>query len=170
MSSALRPATWLILAALISATALAFVHALEANGYIPCELCLRQRVVYWTGIAIAAAGLLLGRLAPVWTRVAVVAVGAAFLAGAGLAAYHAGVEWKWWPGPTTCTGTNAKVAVGAAQVADIFSSKTRLHMVRCDEAAIRFGGLSLSGWNALGSAALAIISLAVAARAARRPA
>ena len=134
MTTLLRPAGWLLCAALISAGALAFVHILQSQGYIPCELCLRQREVYWTALAIALAGLpppLLRRRisserSPVFatfTRIACVALGVCFLVGAGVAAYHAGVEWKWWPGPTSCTVSGAKTAVGAAQVADIFSGK-----------------------------------------------
>ena len=69
--------------------------------------------------------------------VGVVAVGVAFAVGAVLAAYHAGVEWKWWPGPTACTGS-ARGAVSAASV--LASLDVKQHMVRCDEAALQDRG------------------------------
>ena len=46
----------------------------------------------------------------------------------------------------------------------MFSGRRPLHVVRCDEAAFRVLGLSLAGWNALLSAALAVLSLGAALR------
>ena len=157
-----RQTLWLVATAAISIAALAVVHALQSfGGYLPCELCLRQREVYWTALAIALAALAIGRVRRVAIPVGVVAVGVAFAVGAVLAAYHAGVEWKWWPGPTACTGA-ARGTVSAASV--LASLDVKQHMVRCDEAALRIAGVSLSGWNALASAALSITSFLVLRR------
>ena len=157
--------TWCLLGALISLAALTVVHALETFGhYLPCELCLRQREVYWTAFGIGGVAWIVSARRPSLARVGCVALAIAFAVGAGVAAYHAGVEWKWWPGPTACTGTASAGGVSAAAVADIFSGKTKLHMVRCDDAAFRIAGLSLSGWNALASTGLAAISLAALRR------
>ena len=157
-----RQTLWLVATAAIAIAALAVVHALESfGGYLPCELCLRQREVYWTALGVAAASLAIGRVRRVAIPVGVVAVGVAFAVGAVLAAYHAGVEWKWWPGPTACTGS-ARGAVSAASV--LASLDVKQHMVRCDEAALRIAGVSLSGWNALASAALSITSFLVLRR------
>lgn len=156
-----RPSTWLLIAAAAAAALLAAVHLLErVGGYPPCELCLRQREVLWTVLAVGMTGAGLGRWRPVLARVAVVAVAVAFVVGVAVAGYHAGVEWRWWPGPTTCSGRPAG-SVGAADVAAIFSGAKTVHVVRCDEAALRIAGLSLAGWNVLASAALALASLAV---------
>jgi disulfide bond formation protein DsbB len=84
-----------------------------------------------------------------------------FDANAGIALYHAGVEWQFWQGPTTCSG-NAPVAVG-----DIMSALKTAHVPRCDEAAWRLFGLSMAGWNALIALALAAIA-ALGAIPARR--
>ncbi len=156
-----RQTLWLAIAAAVSVAALATVHGLEAMGYLPCELCLRQREVYWTALAVALAALALGRVRAVVVPVGVVAVGIAFAVGAAVAGYHAGVEWKWWPGPTACTG-HASARVSAASV--LASLDVKQHMVRCDEAALRIAGLSLSGWNALLSAALSLVSFATLRR------
>ena len=163
-----RPTTWLLISAVVAVAMLVAVHLLESvGGYPPCELCLRQREAVWTVLGVSLAGRALAVWRPVIARVAVVAVAAAFAVGAGVAAYHAGVEWGWWPGPGACTG-RAAGPVGAADVAAVLSGAKVVHLVRCDEAAFRIAGLSLAGWNALLSAALALVSLATLARRRRR--
>lgn len=165
-----RPSAWLAVCAWTAAALLFTVHALESwGGYPPCELCLHEREVVWTAFWAALAGLAPAVALPrarwphTWGRVALVAVAAAFAVGAALASYHAGVEWRWWPGPTACSGGHAG-PVSAADVRAVLSGARTVHMVRCDEAAFRIAGLSLAGWNALLSAALALASLAVLAR------
>ena len=61
------------------------------------------------------------------------------------AAYHAGVEWHWWAGPTDCTGPLTDLRAGGSLLNQLQS----IHVVRCDEAAWRFLGISLAGYNAL---------------------
>lgn len=170
MRALLRPAAWLAVCAAAAAALLFAVHALETwGGYPPCELCLREREVVWTAFWASLAGLAPGVLSPrarwtgPWARAGIVAVGAAFAVGAVLAAHHAGVEWRWWPGPAACTGGRAG-PVSAADVRAVLSGARTVHMVRCDEAAFRVAGLSLAGWNVLASAALACGSLAVLVR------
>src|SRR6266853_1544465 len=78
----------------------------------------------------------------------------AMLFNSGLALFHAGVEWKWWPGPQECSGPLTDLSAGG----DLLSSLTNLTIVRCDEAAWRFLGLSLAGYDVLISLALAAIA------------
>ena len=166
-SAALRPTRWLDAAAVVSILTLAGVHVVERMGWPPCELCLHQREVYWTALAVAVGGRL---LAAVWTlapRVACVALGVAFAAGTVLAAYHAGVEWRWWPGPSACTG-HAHAKLSAASVGALFDGGAKLHVVPCDQAAFRVLGVSMAGWNALLSAALSAVSFAVPFRSRSR--
>ena len=63
--------------------------------------------------------------------------------------YHAGVEWKWWPGPGECSGA-FELQWGEGGVVDT-------PIIRCDEASWRFLGLSFAGWNAVVSALLALV-------------
>ena len=65
--------------------------------------------------------------------------------------YHSGVEWKWWPGPVTCTA-QAGFSGGLPDL-----SKPA---VLCDTPAIRIFGLSLAGWNAVISLGLALLAMA----------
>jgi disulfide bond formation protein DsbB len=132
-------------------------------GYLPCELCLQQRIPYYVAIPLAvivAAGALAG-----WPRRLLVAglvvIALTMLVGAGLGVYHSGVEWKWWAGPTACGGTLGDL--GSA--GDLLSRVQTTRVIRCDEAAWRFLGLSLAGYNVLISLALAAIAVMGARKA-----
>ena len=54
--------------------------------------------------------------------------------------------------------------VSGKDVADLLSGKTKVHMVRCDEAAVRWFGISMAGWNALVSLGATVGSAVAAAR------
>jgi disulfide bond formation protein DsbB len=132
-------------------------------GYRPCPLCLEQRVAYYVAIPLAAMillGLSVNSSCKVLT-LALVAIAAAMLWNAGLGVYHSGVEWQWWPGPQDCSGATPDFSAGGSLLDQI----NRTRVVRCDEAAWRFLGLSLAGYNVLISLALAAIALWGAAAA-----
>lgn len=122
------------------------------GGLVPCALCLEQRVPYYWGLPVLAAVLVLWNRLPlaVW-YLAMAIVAALFVWGAYLGVYHAGVEWGFWPGPTSCTG------VGDAVSFDALSNLNAARVMPCDEVQFRFLGLSLAGYNALISAAVAVL-------------
>lgn len=136
-------------------------------GLAPCPLCLEQRWPYYIGIPVAAATALAARRGAPRGLVAagLAAVGLIFLYGAGLATYHAGVEWKWWLGPQACAGAPPAAAGG-----NLLQQLQTVTLVRCDEIPWQFLGLSLAGWNALISAGLAAVALIAAAASVRTPA
>ena len=118
-------------------------------GYDPCHLCLLQRWPYYFAIPFS---LLLSMSAgknPKGARRGLYILALVMLGSAIFGAYHAGVEWKWWEGPDTCSGD---ISGGLPDLSKV--------VVACNEAAIRIFGLSLAGWNAIISAALAIVALA----------
>jgi disulfide bond formation protein DsbB len=132
-------------------------------GLKPCPLCFEQRYAYYFGVPLAVL-VVLGDQFGASRKVliaALIAIAAGMLWNAGLGVYHAGIEWQWWAGPRECSGTGASVgpAGGLAKQLESFS------VVRCDEAAWRFLGLSLAGYNALISLALAAIAAHAAAKA-----
>jgi disulfide bond formation protein DsbB len=89
-----------------------------------------------------------------------VLIGLVFLYGAGLAAFHAGVEWKFWPGPEICAG-----GAGGFQPRDLNAAlEGPQRVIRCDEAPWRLLGLSMASYNALISLGLAALSLLAALR------
>ena len=84
----------------------------------------------------------------------------------GLATYHAGVEWKFWQGPTDCSGPIDKIG----SVGNMLNQLQRISLVRCDEAAWSFLGISLSGYDVLVSLFLALVAAWGAKAAYARPA
>jgi disulfide bond formation protein DsbB len=125
-------------------------------GVAPCDLCLLQRKVYYTGIPLALiVAFVVSREPP--RSVAIGGLGllaAVMLVGAAIAVYHSGVEWKFWPGPQDCTGDLADFG-GAGGILDKME-KTRL--VRCD-VATRFLGVSLANTNIVISLVLAAVAV-----------
>ncbi|MET3666375.1 disulfide bond formation protein B [Caulobacter sp. 1776] len=150
---------WPLVAFLSSALMLAIAHGFETFGHLaPCHLCLKAREVYWVAGAVGLVGFglqhtpLASRLrAPVNLLLAAI-----FLYGAGLAVFHAGVEWKWWPGPTTCTGAGV---ASATDLSAMLNGTMKIKPPMCDKAAWVFLGLSMAGWNALVSLKLAVWSV-----------
>jgi disulfide bond formation protein DsbB len=129
---------------------------------LPCELCLKQRYAYYFVIV---AGGLLGLAAwrgasGLWIAVGLVALALATLANAGLGAYHAGVEWGFWQGPTTCSGP----LVNLGTAANLLEQLNKVKVVRCDEVQWRFLGLSLAGYNVLISLLMTALALAGVSR------
>lgn len=133
------------------------------GGLTPCELCLEQRLAYYWGLPVLALVLLLwNRLPlPVW-YVAMALATAIFAWGTYMGAFHAGVEWGFWPGPTACTG------LGESLSFDQLDAMTPV--IGCDVVQFRFLGISLAGYNALislGIVALLVVAMIFQAR--RRP-
>ena len=115
----------------------------EYYGYAPCELCLKQRFAYYAAVPLSLLFLLISQNNPRFLRSGLILLGLIMLASFIFGVYHAGVEWKFWQGPTTCTGGGAF----AGGLPDLTKKA-----VMCDQPAIRILGLSLAGWNAVVSA------------------
>jgi disulfide bond formation protein DsbB len=164
LRSSLDAKSWLVIAALSSLTLLVGAHAFETFGrYEPCELCYRQRDIHWAAFWVSGLAFAVTSVRPSVARIACGAVAVIFLCSTVLATYHTGVEWKWWPGPASCTGGHFK-AVSAADMASLLNGTS--HVVACDDAAWRMFGVSMAGYNALISALIAALSVVVAWRGA----
>lgn len=152
---------WPLVAALASALMLAIAHAFETFGHLaPCTLCLKAREVYWVALTVGLVGFAAQTfLKDDWARrLASVLLAAIFLFGVGVAIYHAGAEWKFWPGPKTC----ASGAIQQLTSLDAVLKGDRIKAPACDEAAWVFLGLSMAGWNGLISLKLTVFSLMAA--------
>ncbi len=130
------------------------------GGLDPCVLCVYQR---WPWVAVAmlgaAAVFLGGNRAIMGLSVLVL------LAGAGIAAYHVGVEQHWWAGTAECGGQT-----GAAQsVADLKRQLLATEVTRCDEVAWSLLGISMAGYNMILSAGLAVVLVLSLIHSRRRP-
>lgn len=122
----------------------------------PCPLCLEQRYAYYLAVPLAlVVAFAAARGAPRQVALAGLAILALVaLANAGLGAYHSGVEWKFWQGPTDCSGP----VVDLGSAGTLLQRLDTVKVIRCDEVQWRFLGLSLAGYNVLISLLMAAIA------------
>ncbi len=158
MSYLSNPQSNALLLALASAAILAAAWGFELiGGYSPCPLCLMQRYAYYLAVPAGLAAYLLysssKATAVTWI---LAAIGIAFLANMVFGAYHSGVEWGWWEGPSTCA--SGGTADFAADPSDLLNRLQSDRVVRCDEAPWRMFGISFAGYNAIFSLGLAILA------------
>jgi disulfide bond formation protein DsbB len=138
------------------------------GGLVPCELCLGERMPYYWGLPILALVLLLwNRLPRTVLTLGLLIVAAIFVWSIYLGAYHAGVEYKFWAGPSACTSEGG--GLDLSQLSNLNAVKS----VPCDVVQWRDPvlKLSLAGYNALLSlviVALLGVALANGRRQSRR--
>jgi disulfide bond formation protein DsbB len=135
-------------------------------GIVPCPLCLEQRYAYYLAIPLAVlVAIAAARDAPRAVLIGgLLLLSLAALGNAGLGAYHAGVEWGWWQGPTDCSGPVGNLGSAGSLLERLNTVK----VIRCDEVQWRFLGLSLAGYNVLISLLMAAVALWGIERTARR--
>lgn len=147
--------------------ALAFAAPLFARGsegwfgLAPCELCLWQRWPYWVAGGLAVLGAVAVRR-PGARRWALSLAGLAAATSAGIAAFHLGVEFGWWPSPLA--GCQAAGVGGGASVDDLLRSLAPAPNKPCDQPAYLIAGLPLSmaGMNLIYGAGLATLAWTLA--------
>jgi disulfide bond formation protein DsbB len=149
LANLLEPSRASLLLALASAAILLAALALQyLGGLPPCPLCIWQR---WPYVAVIALGLIGWR----WRPRAMLGVAAlVLLGGAGIAAYHVGIEQGWWALPAGC------VAGGTAQSVEELKRMLAEAPPACDQVGFTFLGLSLAGWNLVASLAMAAAATA----------
>ncbi len=129
------------------------------GGYLPCPLCLQQRMAYYAVIPLAGLAIVLARRSAGPAALILILCALAMIANAGIGIYQAGAEWGFWPGPQACAGGGGL----SGGLPDLDNAV----VVRCDEAQLRILGLSFAGWNVVISltiATLAIIGARLASR------
>ncbi len=116
-------------------------------GLVPCELCYWQRWPHEVAIVLALFSLpfLANRAGQVFIFLSAVAIA---VSGA-IGIFHAGIEYGWWEGLTSCTATGGF---------DIMSADVT-PIIRCDEVHWQMFGISLAGFNAIFSFAGAALVL-----------
>jgi disulfide bond formation protein DsbB len=119
------------------------------GGLSPCELCLLERSPWWVAIAVAAAAWVIGGRLTLSVPATLLAL--VFLASAGIAFFHVGVEQHWFAGPTACTASGTAATSVDALRAQLIGK----HPVLCDQVQWSLFGISLAGWNLLASIAMA---------------
>jgi disulfide bond formation protein DsbB len=122
-------------------------------GLHPCEMCYWQRWPHEAAILLALLALILRRNDKAMRALTLLAAVAIAISGV-IGIFHAGVEYGFWEGITTCaTGTSGPVTLDSIMNAPL---------IRCDTAQWTLFGISLAGFNAifsLGAAALVLTLL-----------
>ena len=158
---------WTAFALAASLAMLAGAHAFEKfGGLAPCNLCLKQREVYWGAVAVAGVATLwavVSRASRGTPRVASFLLGVIFITGAATAVFHMGGEYGWWTLPASCMGTGEAADLSSLKALALGDGPVTA-LPSCGDVAWSFLGLSMAGWNALVSAGLAVFSLLAAKR------
>jgi len=120
----------------------------------PCILCLYQRIPYAVAGVLALLALLTPRQRKDGAMVLmVIAAGAAFTIGAGIAFYHVGVEQHWWVSAAACGGGGAAAPESVDQLRQLLMAAKPVKA--CDEIEWTLFGLSMATYNVAVSFALA---------------
>lgn len=158
---------WTAFALLASLAMLGAAHAFERfMGLAPCNLCLKQREVYWAAAAIALVATiwhLVSRGSRGTPRIAAFLLFAVFLTGAITAGFHMGGENQWWELPAACAG-GADVSGLDALRSFALGEGSQTRPAMCDAVVWDFLGVSMAGWNMVVSALLALFSILAAKR------
>lgn len=123
------------------------------GGLHPCHLCLEQRWPHFVAIAFGAMALISGPASLMGRGLIAIAASAIATSGA-IGIFHVGVEMGLWEYVSPCTS-------GLSGEGSAIDKIMTAPLIRCDEVAFRFLGISMAGWNAIVSiaSALTIISL-----------
>lgn len=130
----------------------------------PCEMCMWQRYPHIAAAIVGIGGyaFLRMKLLPASAAAPIAMLTLLLIAVSGaIGVFHAGVEWQWWKGLQACTGSAFQSSGGPLDL--------NAPVVRCDRAAWRLFGISLAGYNALLSFAIAGGGLVLLARSKRAP-
>ncbi len=161
-SLSLRQASLMVLAA--SAAILLAAFAFQyIGGLQPCILCWWQRYPYMVTIVVALIAVALAPARPPVARALLGFCAIVFLVGAGIAAFHVGVEQHWWQGTAEC-GANFGPA---GSIDELRRRLLAQDVVRCDAIAWSLFGISMAGYNFLLSLALAVFAIHAARSAPR---
>jgi disulfide bond formation protein DsbB len=160
-------AAWTVFLAALATIAGAWGFELIGH-YLPCHLCLAERIPYYIGVPVAlltVIAAMTGR--EQLTRLLLLVVAGIFIWSAYKGVYHAGVEWDWWAGPSDCAAGAG--ALSNRQVGNLLDQLNGGNtIVSCTDAAWRFPnaewGLSFAGWNAVISMGIVVAALFGASR------
>jgi disulfide bond formation protein DsbB len=112
------------------------------GGLFPCEMCHWQRWPHYAAIALALIACLIPER-PFGRVLVGMAVAAIFASGL-IGVFHAGVEYRFWPGITRCS---APPSGGSS--ADLLTQIMATPMIQCDVPQWTLFGISLAGFNAI---------------------
>ncbi|MDX2142155.1 MAG: disulfide bond formation protein B [Rhodospirillaceae bacterium] len=149
--TALRTDTAVVLSIAVASAGALGLALVSQYGFDlwPCLLCYYQRAPYGAALVLALLALMPAVDAPS-RRLIVGLCAVLFALNAGIAFYHVGVEEKWWLGPAECIGQAQDFSPD-----DLLAAVNQAGRTGCEEAAFRFIGISMAGYNVIACALLA---------------
>ncbi len=132
-------------------------------GYHPCDLCWLQRYPY---MAIIALTIIAGSVGFGNNKLVLGLCALGFFTTSGLGFYHMGVEQKWWQSFMQCSGAFDS----NLSTAELLEAIKDTPLVRCDEIAWSFLGLSMAAWNGVIALVLGLFMLYAMTHASKTPA
>lgn len=148
------PATAATLAGLL--TLLAALISEYGFGYRPCDMCWWQRYPYMVA---PVALLLFHFFGQREGRLSLFVLAAIFWTNALMAAFHVGVEQRWWDGITSCAANDF-----SGSVEDMLAQIKNTALVRCDEIQFQLFGISMAGYNFIIAFGLGLFCLIIGLR------
>jgi disulfide bond formation protein DsbB len=157
----LRSISGIVLVGSIAALAVALASQ-YIGGLQPCQLCIWQRWGFVAAILLALVTMFMpARLRPFGAVLASLAL----IATAGIALFHAGVEYHWWRGLASCTSNLDTSQSLSALTQQLLATP----VIPCDRAAWSLFGISMAGYDFFYAGALGLICLRAALRLMGRP-
>lgn len=154
---------WPFIALVACAATIATAYAVELFlHFAPCQMCYWQRYVYYAAGGVALLGIVANwrGARPQLMSGLCLLLGLIFAAGAFIATWHSLVEWKLVPALDGCIANR-----GAQISSNLWEQLDRpIAVASCDKAPFHILGLSMAGWNAVASVALAAASFFAATR------
>ena len=135
---------------IVSVCVVIFVHYLEYIGFTPCQLCIYQRWPWYLIIFLSLISIFYDKKIYPYNKFIIFLF---FVGSTAYAGWHAGIEWAFWEGPSTCTTGTNKIDSHDNLLENIQSIQS---FVPCNEASFRFFGISLAGYNFISSLIMSI--------------
>jgi len=126
---------------LISIVVLISVHVIEFWGFEACDLCLKQRWAWYLTLIIAIFSYFITINYRNLGNIFLYIVSIILFCNAIFAAWHAGIEWGFWPGLETC---NSNVEFDSNNLIESLKGSS---VAVCNNASFRILGISLAGYN-----------------------
>ena len=123
------------------------------GGLRPCILCLYGRIPWFLTGGLMLVTILMQFTGPVRRTILLIAA-LALLGGAGISGYHVGVEKGIFQPPSTCSATSMP-----GSLEELKALMDTAIAPRCDEVQWEMFGITLAGYNALASLAMALAAL-----------
>lgn len=128
-------------------------------GFLPCELCLLERIPYYIGAVLAALAFAaaLCHFSPKWAALLFLLIAGLMFYDAAVSAYHVGVELKYWQGPSSCS--SAHLGAVPATADSLLENMNAAPVIPCDQIPGTIFGISFAGWNGIATFTFGIFAV-----------